>query len=252
MTTEETPKKRLKEERLEQQFLRGPQPRRFELFSAIRIFWEILRGFRFLHFVGPCVTMFGSARFPQTHPCYALARKTAAALAEIGFTIITGGGPGLMEAANRGARDAGGISLGCNIHLPVEQVPNPYLDRCLEFKYFFVRKLMLAKYSYAFIALPGGYGTMDEFFEIATLIQTGKMKNFPIVLMGQEYWAPLMGFLRERLLATKAINVDDLSRIVVSDSPEEVVAVIHEAGLKQFGLSYGPRMRRRWFLFERR
>src|SRR5262249_26275324 len=160
------------------QLLRGPGPRRSELRQSLRILRECIRGFRKLHFVGPCVTVFGSARFQEDHPYYALARALGARLAEVGFTVMTGGGPGSMEAANRGARDAGGTSVGCNITLPTEQKPNPYLDRWVEVRYFFVRKMLLEKYSYAFIAMPGGIGTLDEMFETATLIQTRKIKDF--------------------------------------------------------------------------
>src|SRR5208337_1004880 len=163
-------------------FLQGPQPRGFELLRAVRIFWELMRGFRALHFVGPCVTVFGSARFKEDHPNYRLAHDVGGRLARAGFTVMTGGGPGIMEAANRGAREAGGRSVGCNIELPVEQQPNPYLDRWITFRHFCVRKLMLVKYSYAFIALPGGFGTLDEIFEVATLIQTRKIRDFPLVL----------------------------------------------------------------------
>ena len=176
----------------------GPQPRAQELLRAIRIFTEFMRGFRALHFVGPCVTVFGSARFRENHPYYALARQCGAELARAGFTVMTGGGPGIMEAANRGAKEAGGRSIGCNIRLPKEQQPNPYLDRWITFRYFFVRKVMLVKYSYAFITLPGGFGTLDEIFETATLIQTGKIREFPLVLMGREYWQPLLAFMGER------------------------------------------------------
>src|SRR5262245_45783366 len=148
-------------------FLQGPQPRGFELARALRIFFELMRGFRALHFVGPCVSVFGSARFSDQHPYYTLARDVGARLARAGFTVMTGGGPGIMEAANRGAREAGGRSVGCNIELPQEQKPNPYLDRWITFRHFYVRKLMLVKYSYAFVALPGGFGTLDEIFETA-------------------------------------------------------------------------------------
>ncbi len=165
-------------------FLQGPQPRGFELARAFRIFCEILRGFRALHFVGPCVTVFGSARFTADQPYYRLAREVGARLARAGFTVMTGGGPGIMEAANRGAKETGGRSVGCNIELPQEQQPNPYLDQWVTFRHFSVRKMMLVKYSYAFIALPGGYGTLDEIFETATLIQTEKIRDFPLVLMG--------------------------------------------------------------------
>src|SRR5580700_7933287 len=159
----------------EQQLFQGPQARRHELRQAARIFAECIRGFRALHFVGPCVTVFGSARFDSAHPYYALGQEVGAKLAGLGLTVMTGGGPGLMEAANRGARSVGGRSVGCNIKLPKEQKPNPYLDRMVEFRYFFVRKLMLLKYSYAFVALPGGFGTLDEIFETLVLIQTGKV-----------------------------------------------------------------------------
>ena len=172
----------------EQLFLEGPHARGFELGRAFRIFRELIHGFRQLHFVGPCLTVFGSARFPAEHRYYALTRELGARVAEAGFTVMTGGGPGLMEAANRGAKEAGGASIGCNIVLPQEQKPNPYVDKFVEFHYFFVRKLMLVKYSYGFVAAPGGFGTLDELFEVATLIQTGKIKNFPVVLLGVEYW----------------------------------------------------------------
>src|SRR5271166_4695116 len=165
--------------REEERFLRGPQPRGFELLRAARIFLELLRGFRALHFVGPCVTVFGSARFAPEQPYYQLAREVGARLARAGFTVMTGGGPGIMEAANRGAKDAGGYSVGCNIELAHEQQPNPYLDRWITFRHFAIRKMMLVKYSYAFIALPGGFGTLDEVFETSTLIQTEKIQDFP-------------------------------------------------------------------------
>jgi uncharacterized protein (TIGR00730 family) len=235
----------------ERRFLQGPQPRGVELVRAVKIFWELLSGFRALHFVGPCVTVFGSARFREDHRYYRLAREVGALLAQAGFTVMTGGGPGIMEAANRGARDAGGHSVGCNIELPAEQKPNPYLDRWVTFRHFYVRKLMLVKYSYAFIAMPGGFGTMDEIFETATLIQTGKIKQFPLVFMGHDYWQPLLDFLHDRLIAEKTIDPADYERIVVTDSAEQAVAGITDVALKQFGLSYGPRARRRWWLGER-
>jgi uncharacterized protein (TIGR00730 family) len=231
-------------------FLQGPQPRGFELVRAVRIFWELLRGFRALHFVGPCVTVFGSARFPEHHAYYALAREAGARLAQAGFTVMTGGGPGIMEAANRGARDVGGLSLGCNIELPVEQKPNAYLDRWITFRHFFVRKLMLVKYSYAFFAFPGGFGTLDEIFELVTLVQTGKIQDFPLVLMGVEFWQPLLDFLRNRLLAGHTIDTEDVQRILVTDSAEQAVKSITEVAMQRFGLTYGPKARRHWFLGE--
>jgi uncharacterized protein (TIGR00730 family) len=234
----------------ELRFLRGPQARRHELRQAVNVFAECLRGFRVLHFVGPCVTVFGSARFGEGHPHYALTREVGRRLAEVGFTVMTGGGPGLMEAANRGAKDAGGKSLGCNIRLPVEQAPNPYLDRWLLFRYFFVRKLMLVKYSYAFVAAPGGYGTLDELFETAVLIQTGKIQNFPLVLLGKDYWEPLRGLIRGRLLEAGAIDPGDADLFFSTDSPEEAVALIKDRAMKEFGLTYAAKMRKMPWLGE--
>jgi uncharacterized protein (TIGR00730 family) len=234
----------------EREFLEGPRPRGVELGEALNIFWQCMRGFRTLHFVGPCVTVFGSARFREDHPYYALTREVGRQLAEAGFTVMTGGGPGLMEAANRGAKEGGGYSVGANIMLPVEQKPNAYLDRWIEFPYFFVRKLMLLKYSYGFIAMPGGIGTLDEIFETAVQIQTGKMPNFPMVLVGKSYWEPLVGFIRDTLLKAGTVDAVDVSRALLTDSPEEAVELIRERAIKPFGLKYGPPPRRRWFLGE--
>lgn len=202
----------------------------------MRIFLEFIRGFRALHFVGPCVTVFGSARFGEEHPAYGMARAMGRLLAREGFTVMTGGGPGIMEAANRGAREAGGRSIGCNIRLPVEQVPNPYLDRWITFRHFFVRKVMLIKYSCAFVAMPGGFGTLDELFEALTLIQTGKIRGFPVILVGREYWDPLLAFLRARPLARRAIDPEDLDRLVVTDSVEEAADCIRHCAVERFGL----------------
>lgn len=234
----------------EVRFLQGPQPRGFEFGKAVGIFCELMRGFRSFHFLGPCVTVFGSARFGESHQEYAVAREVGARLARAGFTVMTGGGPGLMEAANRGAKEAGGISVGCNIELAHEQRPNTYLDRWITFRHFFVRKLMLVKYSYAFIAMPGGFGTLDEIFEVATLIQTEKIKHFPVILMGQEYWRPLMDFLHERLLKEQTISPLDYQRLLVTDSPEQAVRTVTDVALNEFGLTYGPRAKRRWYLWE--
>jgi len=231
-------------------FLQGPQQRGYELGKAISIFAELIRGFRAFHFLGPCVTVFGSARFDERHPHYAAAREVGSLLARAGFTVMTGGGPGLMEAANRGAKDAGGLSVGCNIQLPKEQLPNPYLDHWIGFRRFFIRKVMLVKYSYAFIAMPGGFGTLDEIFEVATLIQTGKIRHFPVVLFGSDYWAPLMTFVRERLLESATIDPVDLDLFQVTDSAEEAVRSVTDVAMKQFGLTYGPRAKRRWYLGE--
>jgi uncharacterized protein (TIGR00730 family) len=231
-------------------FLLGPQRRLSELVRAVRIFLELMRGFRALHFVGPCVTVFGSARFAENHPYYRLARETGAELAKVGFTVMTGGGPGIMEAANRGAKEMGGRSIGCNIELPLEQKPNPYLDQWITFHHFFVRKVMLVKYSYAFVALPGGLGTLDEIFETATLIQTGKIQEFPVVLMGREFWHPLLDFMRRRMVIEHTIDRADVERFIVTDSPAEAVASLAEVGKRRFGETHGPRMKRRLLLGE--
>jgi hypothetical protein len=216
---------------------------------ALGVFTEFIRGFRALHFVGPCVTVFGSARFKEDHPYYAMARAIGHGLAELGFTVVTGGGPGIMEAANRGAREARGRSIGCNIELPKEQAPNPYLDRWITFRHFFVRKVMLVKYSYAFVALPGGFGTLDEIFETATLIQTGKILDFPLVLVGRDFWRPLTDFLHGPLERMGLIDPRDADRIVVVDSAAEAVAAVRDIAIPTFGLHY-PVPRRRWLLNE--
>jgi uncharacterized protein (TIGR00730 family) len=228
--------------------LEGPARRGSEFLRALRICAEFIHGFRELHFLGPCVTVFGSARFREDHPHYQLAREMGGRIARLGFTVMTGGGPGIMEAANRGAREAGGRSVGCNIVLPVEQQPNAYLDRFVTFKHFFVRKVMLVKYSYAFVVLPGGFGTLDEIFETATLIQTGKIRNFPLVLMGVEYWRDLRELL-EDMVEAGTIDAQDLERIVFTDSPEHAMDVIETQAAKAFGLK--PRGRKpRWYLGE--
>ena len=222
-------------------FLQGPQRRGSELVRALRIFWEFMRGFRKLHFVGPCVTIFGSARFGESNPYYRLAREIGAGLARAGFTIMTGGGPGIMEAANRGAKDVKGRSVGCNIQLPEEQFPNPYLDEWITFRYFFVRKVMLVKYSYAFVAMPGGFGTLDEIFETATLIQTGKLEEFPLILVGSDYWLPILQYLRNTLVKYQTVTPEDVDRILLTDSVKDVVNWISDVGRQRFGLTYGPK-----------
>ena len=232
-------------------FLAGPQSRLKELWRAIGIFGELIKGFRKLHFVGPCVTVFGSARFTEDNRYYGMARTLGGQLSQAGFTVMTGGGPGIMEAANRGAKEAGGRSIGCNIELPNEQAPNPYVDRWITFRHFFIRKLMLVKYSYAFIALPGGFGTMDEIFETATLIQTGKILDFPLVFMGTDYWAPLVGFLRDTMVPRKTIDAADVDRIMVTDDIDHVVQTVSDIGMQRFGLVKGREPKRRWFLGER-
>ncbi len=212
----------------EGRFLAGPRSRLSELHRAFRIFTECIKGFRSLHFTGQCVTVFGSARFAEDHRYYALAREVGKQLAEAGFAVMTGGGPGVMEAANRGCKDAGGFSIGCNIKLPMEQEPNPYLDKFIEFNYFFVRKVMLVKYSNAFVVLPGGFGTMDELFEVGTLIQTGKVEKFPVVVMGKEYFGPLADFVRDTMVPEGTIDPEDLHLFTATDDPAEAVRRIVE------------------------
>jgi uncharacterized protein (TIGR00730 family) len=235
-------------DREERRFLEGPAGRLRELGMAVRIFAEFIRGFRRLHFVGPCATVFGSARFGPDTDEYALGRRLGRLLAGAGLTVMTGGGPGLMEAANRGAREAGGRSVGCNIQLPAEQQPNPYLDVMVEFRYFFVRKVMLVKYSCGFVALPGGFGTLDEVFEVLTLIQTGKVQEFPVVLLGVGYWAPLVRLL-DALLAAGAIDARDLRRVLVTDDPAAAAEAVRAAAPRARGLRLPPRPR--WYLGER-
>jgi uncharacterized protein (TIGR00730 family) len=229
--------------REEQIFLEGPHTRGFELRRAIRIFLECIRGFRAFHRIGPCVTVFGSARFKEGHLYYDQARRVGASLARQGFTVMTGGGPGLMEAANRGARDAGGRSVGCNIQLPMEQKPNAYLDQWVEFRYFFVRKLMLAKYSYGFIGMPGGFGTLDELTEILTLIQTGKIRNFPVVLIGSAYWRPLVEFIGRSMVEAGTIDAEDAALLRVCDDPDQVAEEFQRAAVGEFGLRVKRRFR---------
>jgi uncharacterized protein (TIGR00730 family) len=230
-------------QREERYFLEGPRPRWWELASVIRIMREFIRGFRALHFVGPCVTVFGSARFKEDHPYYDIAREVGAQLSHIGFTVMTGGGPGIMEAANRGAKEAGGVSIGCNIILPQEQEANAYLDRVVTFRYFFVRKVMLIKYSYAFVVLPGGVGTMDELFEAFTLIQTKKILDFPVVLMGKDYYQPLIDYLK-RMVEAGTISPEDLELLRVTDSVEEAMSHVREHSIEKFGLRRVPRRSR--------
>ena len=216
-------------------FLEGPHSRRGELRMLLRLMQEFFTGFRALHFVGPCVTVFGSARFSADHPYYTLAYTVGQRLSRLGFTVLTGGGPGIMEAANRGAYEIGGRSLGCAIYLPHEERPNPYVDRLIRFRYFFVRKVMLVKYSYAFVVLPGGFGTLDECFEALTLMQTGKIHDFPVILMGQNYWQPVLDALR-RMVQAETISATDLDLLHVTDSVDAAMTYIQTYAIERFGL----------------
>ncbi|MBO9326602.1 MAG: TIGR00730 family Rossman fold protein [Roseiflexus sp.] len=193
-----------------------------DTWRVLRIMGEFVDGFEMLADVGPAVTIFGSARVNVDDPMYQAAVDVARALGEAGFAIITGGGPGIMEAGNRGAREAGARSVGLNIELPFEQHFNPYVDTSVTFRYFFVRKMMLVKYAQAFVIFPGGFGTLDELFEALTLVQTGKVRNFPIILFNSAYWHGLLNWMRETVLPARKIAAADLDLLIVSDSVDEV------------------------------
>ncbi len=229
-------------------WLEGAKSRTNELLWALRIFFELFRGLRALHFTGPSVTVFGSARFKDGHPYYELAQQVSARLvADLGVTIMTGGGPGIMEAANRGAKEAGGKSVGCNIILPHEQKENAFLDKFVTFRYFFIRKVLLVKYSYAFVILPGGFGTMDEFFETLTLIQTRKIEGFPMVVMGTEFYKPLREFLRF-MVDQGTISPEDMNLLLFTDDVEEAVTHIRKYLFENFRI---VRRKPVWWLFEK-
>ena len=216
-------------------FLEGPQSRRKELLFAIKVLFEFIKGFRALHFVGPCVTIFGSARFKDGHPFYEKTEQLAARIAKLGFTIMTGGGPGIMEAANKGAREAGGRSVGCNIVLPHEQHENPYLDKWVNIKYFFVRKTLLIKYSYAFVVMPGGFGTLDEYFEALTLIQTKMILEFPIVIFDTEFHKQLIEHINT-MRDAGTISPEDPSLFLFTNSVDEAVEYIKKNSIAKFKL----------------
>ena len=229
-------------------YLDGPKPRMNEFFFAWSIFLQFIKGFRTLHFVGPCITVFGSARFKEGDRYYDKAREFGKRIAELGFSTMTGGGQGVMEAANRGAFENGGVSVGCNIKLPFEQEPNPYMNKSLTFDYFFIRKVLMVKYSYAFIIMPGGFGTMDELFETLTLAQTRVITNFPIVLFGKEYFAPLMHSI-DSMIAIGTISANDKKLILLTDDINEAMQYIQAYIAKNFTVK--PR-KKLWWLFEKR
>jgi len=216
-------------------WLSGPRSRLHDLASLFRVGLDLMRAYRILHFVGPCVTIFGSARIKPGTRWYEMAREMGEACAELGFTVLTGGGPGIMQAGNQGAYEAGGKSIGVNIILPFEQSVNPYVHKSVDMRYFFTRKTMLVKYSYAFIVMPGGAGTLDEMFETMTLIQTGKLKNFPIILMGKEFYQPLMDFVY-KMAEEGMISPQDPELIFFTDSVEEAKAHLLRHAVRQFGL----------------
>ena len=217
-----------------------PESLRDEPWRIFRIIGEFVDGFEGMSTLGPGVTIFGSARATEGHRYYELARQTAHRLARAGLAVITGGGPGIMEAANRGAFEAGGESVGLNIVLPYEQKPNPYLTRYLDFRYFFIRKVMFVKYAQGFVIMPGGFGTMDEFFESMTLMQTDKIHHFPVFLMGSEYWGGLLGWIREVMLQREGfISPEDVNLWTLTDDPDEVVQKV-QAYAKAQGHEQGP------------
>ena len=217
-------------------FLEGPRSRWEEFKFTIKVMVEFIRGFRALHFTGPCVTVFGSARFDEDHPYYQQTRELSGEIAKLGFTIMTGGGPGIMEAANRGAKEVGGRSIGCNIILPREQHPNPYVDQFVNFRYFFVRKTLLIKYSYAFLIMPGGFGTLDEMFEAMTLIQTKKIKDFPVIIFSRDYHKDLIEHIH-KMLDMETISPEDLELFLITDSVEDAINLIKQS-IDRFGLSH--------------
>lgn len=232
-------------------FLEGPQSRWKEFKFTVSVLFEFIKGFRKLHFVGPCVTVFGSARFKEGHPDYELARELSGKIAQLGFTIMTGGGPGIMEAANRGAREVGGRSVGCNIELPHEQYANPYMDKWVTIKYFFVRKTLLIKYSYAFVVLPGGFGTLDEYFEALTLIQTKMISDFPVVILDKEFYQNIVEH-NEVMKAKGTISVEDTNLFLVTDNIDEAVDYIQKNTIIRYNLRPAEKSRPFKWLFEKK
>lgn len=234
----------------ENRFLTERQSRIGEFLFTLKVVKEFIKGFRTLHFVGPCVAVFGSARFKEDHHYYQLGREVGANVSRLGFTVMTGGGPGVMEAANRGAKEAGGFSVGCNIILPREQQPNKYLDKLVEFHHFFVRKVLMFKYSYAFVVLPGGVGTIDEMFEALTLIQTKKVSDFPVVLMGKNYWQPVIDQLKVFDEHKTALHTE-LDSLLITDSLDEMTEYLRVKAIERFKLSKAVKFNRsKWFLEE--
>ena len=235
----ETPRSQVPPDTEDRVLLEGPHSRSRETFLIYHVVKDFVQGFRTMHFVGPCVTVFGSARVKENHPYYQLGREVGAGLARLGFTVMTGGGPGMMEAANRGARESGGRSVGVNIALPMEQYVTPYLDRSVTCRYFFVRKVILFKYSYAFVALPGGLGTLDELTEALTLIQTRKILHYPVVLFGAAYWRGFIALL-EDMVKAGTVSAGDLKLFLVTDDLKEALAHIRKHAIEEFGLSPKP------------
>ncbi len=231
-------------------FLQGPQSRWQELTFSVKVLIEFIRGFRTLHFAGPCVTVFGSARFKEDHEYYKKTKELSGEIAKLGFTIMTGGGPGIMEAANKGAKEVGGRSVGCNIVLPFEQHHNNYLDKTVNIRYFFVRKTLLIKYSYAFVVMPGGFGTMDEYFEALTLIQTKMLFQFPIIIFDTAYHTALIDHI-DLMKQKGTIAEEDLKLCLFTDSIPEAIEHLKINAISKFGLKPEKSRKSFWWLFER-
>ncbi|HRG22504.1 MAG TPA: TIGR00730 family Rossman fold protein [Saprospiraceae bacterium] len=229
-------------------FLDGPSSRGRELSFVWKAMVQFIKGFRTLHFVGPCISVFGSARTGEGHPVYQKSYEVGKKIAGLGFTVMTGGGPGVMEAANRGAFENGGQSVGCTIKLPKEQTNNPYMHRSVDFSYFFVRKVLLVKYSHAFVVMPGGFGTIDELFETLTLIQTGILHNFPVVVIGKDYYSDLWIFI-EKMIQEKTINPADLDLLLLTDDIDEGMAYIEHYIKNHYQIR--PKPTAWWILGER-
>jgi hypothetical protein len=239
-----TPQYRLSKS--ESLFIEEPLTRLKNLLFTFKVQYNFIKAFRKMHFIGPCVTIFGSARFGPETAHYQSAEKIGAQMAKLGFTVMTGGGPGIMEAANKGAYEAGGNSVGCNIVLPIEQKPNPYLHKWIYIPYFFIRKVILVKYSYAFIVMPGGMGTLDELFEALTLIQTKIISGFPIVIFDKDYHKELVHHIRI-MVKNESISLEDMQLLFVTDSVEELTDHIKKYSIQKFGLKKEKHKPKCWF-----
>ncbi|MBP2282469.1 uncharacterized protein (TIGR00730 family) [Flavobacterium sp. CG_23.5] len=246
---ENRPKFRLSKS--ESSFIREPLSRFKNLIFTFKVQYNFIKAFRKMHFIGPCVTVFGSARFGPETIHYQDAERIGAELAKLGFTVMTGGGPGIMEAANKGAYEIGGYSVGCNIVLPVEQKPNPYLHKWIYIPYFFVRKVILIKYSYAFVVMPGGIGTLDELFEALTLIQNKIINSFPVVIYDSKYHKELWEHI-QMMSKNESITPEDMKMLFVTDSVEDLIAHIKKHSIKKFGLVKEPYKSKWWFREKRK
>ncbi|MES2380198.1 MAG: TIGR00730 family Rossman fold protein [Bacteroidota bacterium] len=235
MSTEKFYSLREKYANSERRFLAGKRNRRRDFLFSLKVLWEFWKGFHGFRKIGPCITVFGSARFDENNKWYKKTVEIGGRISELGLTVLSGGGPGIMEASNRGAFEKRGRSVGCNIVLPFEQHLNPYVDYSVTIRYFFVRKVFLIKYSYGFVVMPGGMGTLDELFEALTLIQTGKIEGFPVVLFGTEYWKKMIEFL-DVMVTEKTISPNDLNLLLVTDSVDETIEHLKKHTIQKFHL----------------